>query len=161
MTTDEQRARYDALLKTAEWRVFAWACKERARHRCEACGADNRHRLQVHHWWYGDGREWLPWVVEPGQVVVWCDDCHAAWHVEWTAFKETVNADWKECGIERGEFFRAIAMNIAPRAGTATVRILNAAMAIGCKTEAGPLATMAGRIINKGKESFAGSKACG
>lgn len=82
------RLRYDDLLKTAEWRVFSWECKQRVGFKCAFCTVTGEAKLQTHHWWYEAGK--YPWDVAWGQVCVMCAECHAVMHREFETFKRYV-----------------------------------------------------------------------
>lgn len=122
------RLRYDDLLKTAEWRVFSYECKESAGFRCAFCDVVGADKLQTHHWWYEATR--FPWEVERGQVAVMCAECHGVLHREWETLKRYVLAHGGETPAMREGlrwFRRWIFAGLTPEGFTR----LNARLLIG------------------------------
>lgn len=154
----QRSARYEDLLRTIEWRAFAYRMKEAANFSCAICRQGGPGvELNVHHHAYD--RDRLPWEYEASEVAVLCRSCHGAMHECLTNFRRYV----------------------MPRLTPNTFTVINGALSVGLAHHqpdmvANALASMISspasivrfaadwhgdRIKHLRKESFAGSKPCG
>lgn len=86
---DAKSARYNALLKTMEWRAFAYRAKEAAGFACQVCKRGGAGvELNVHHHAYSTARQ--PWEYEPDEIAVLCKPCHVEMHECLQAFRRHV-----------------------------------------------------------------------
>lgn len=134
--------RYDDLLKTAEWRVFAYQCKERAGFRCAFCEVRGKERLQAHHWWY-DPRH--PWRAERNQIAVVCAACHEQLHDELETFKRYILTQQGQTPGAR-EGLRWFRRYVFPGLSPEAFRKLNAQLMLGTE-EVGAAGAAAVRVL--------------
>lgn len=72
---------YQWFLKDPRWQNLRYWVLRRAGGRCEQCG--KKGPLQIHHWFYGEGRNGKvkkPWDYKPRQLTAVCRRCHIRLH---------------------------------------------------------------------------------
>lgn len=157
----QQSARYEDLMRTMEWRAFAYRMKEAANFSCAICRQGGPGvELNVHHHAYDRSR--LPWEYEASEVAVWCggeNGCHKKMHECLTNFRRYVMSRLtpNTMGVING----ALSVGLAHHTPEVIAHALAALMASPSSIVRFATDWHGGNIKDLRKESFAGSKPCG
>ena len=95
--------------KDPRWNKISSEIRATFGNACQLCKQCDR-KTHVHHWWYSESG--LAYDVEPGQLVLLCESCHAEMH----------------------RFLHGFRCTIFPMLSPWLFRLLNAALEAGCKS---------------------------